>query len=429
MLHICRRVVSGETGAPGRYAGPIMRIALFTDTLGDVNGVSRFISTAAAHARASGRELTVLTSTRFKVPSEPNIVNVPPIAATAMPKYPNLEVVLPRRGAMIAAAEALAPDVVHVSTPGPVGTLGRAFARKRGLPLLGTYHTDFPAYLEHLVGIEPITLACRDVMSWFYAPFSRVFTRSDDYARGLRALGVEPRRIERLRPGIDLAAFSPRHTAGDSAGAGAREFWRAHAREYPGVRDSSVKIVFVGRVSVEKNLPLLTRVWPAVKARCTQRGADVQLLVVGDGPYRAPMARELAGHDAHFLGFRFGPELASIYGASDLMAFPSRTDTLGQVVMEAQACGLAVLITPEGGPKEVVRHQDPATATGECVPPTPDAWTEAIVALACDDERRRAMGARAIAFMSAFSFGASFDHFWQVHAEAMSGRQRPATPA
>jgi glycosyltransferase involved in cell wall biosynthesis len=397
-----------------------MRVALFTDTLGDVNGVSRFIRTAAQHAHATGRSLTVLTSTRFQVPDAPNIVNIAPVAATAMPKYPNLEIVLPRRAAMAAAARALAPDVVHVSTPGPVGALGRAFARSNRLPLLGTYHTDFPAYLEHLVGIEPITLACRDVMSWFYSPFARVFSRSDDYAASLRTLGVKPDRIERLRPGIDLSAFTappPSHTD-----RGPARFWTDHAASYPGIRPASVKVVFVGRVSVEKNLPLLAQVWPAVKANCTARAVDVQILIVGDGPYRAPMARALDGHDAHFLGFRFGQELASIYAACDLMAFPSRTDTLGQVVMEAQACGLPVIITPDGGPKEVVRYQDPATATGLCIPATPAAWTSALTDLACDHLRRSAMGQRASEYIKGFTFAASFDHFWRIHEQAAATR-------
>src|SRR5262245_44110602 len=102
-----------------------MRVALFTDTLGDVNGVSRFIRNVAEQSLAQGKDLHVVTSTRFDCPRRPNIHVVAPIVATRMPRYENLEVVLPPRGRMLDLARRLAPDAVHISTPGPVGAAGR----------------------------------------------------------------------------------------------------------------------------------------------------------------------------------------------------------------------------------------------------------------------------------------------------------------
>jgi glycosyltransferase involved in cell wall biosynthesis len=101
-------------------------------------------------------------------------------------------------------------------------------------------------------------------------------------------------------------------------------------------------------VSVEKNLPLLV---DAFRQLCRQRN-DTALIVAGDGPYLAEMKKKLAGTPAYFLGFQSDKQLGPLYAGSDLFVFPSRTDTLGQDVMEAQASGMPVLVSNECGPKE-----------------------------------------------------------------------------
>lgn len=385
-----------------------MRVVLFTDTLGDVNGVSRFIRNAAAQAAAGGRSLTVLTSTRFEIPAQPNLINVPPRLATRMPKYENLEIVLPPWRRMMAAARELAPDVVHVSTPGPVGTVGRIFARRRGLPLLGVYHTDFPAYADRLLDDPALTWTMTEVMRRFYRPFARIFTRSADYARRLKEMGIPCGRLKALRPGIDVQMFHPRHAAPG--------LWAGHA----GAEAGSVKVLYAGRVSVEKNMPLLLRIWPRVRRACAAAGAPAQLVLVGDGPYRRTMEAELARESPGsvlFLGFRYGAELSAIYASSDLFLFPSLTDTLGQVVMEAQASGLPVVVSDEGGPKEVTRDG----RTGIVVPAADEAaWVRAVTGLVVDASRRRAMGEAARREMDGMTFAASFEHFWSVHEEVLA---------
>jgi len=390
------------TAAPAR---PI-RVCLFTDTLGDINGVSRFIRNIAAQAPPAG-ELHILTSTRFECPDAPNIHNLPPRFSRPMPGYPTLDIVLPRWRDLRNCAEALRPDAVHVSTPGPVGLAGRRFALRRRLPLLGTYHTDFPAYIDHLFGLAPMTWACTRAMRWFYRPFARVFTRSLDYADALVRLGVPRERIVRLEPGIDTDAFDPRFR--DPA------IWDM----LPGARPSSVKVLYVGRVSVEKNLPFLARIWPRVREAASAGSADVQLIVVGDGPYRAEMQHELAGHDAIFAGFRHAEELSAIYASSNLFVFPSTTDTLGQAVMEAESSGLPVLVTDQGGPREVV--DDGATGfvlPAPIEPSAQDRWAEAITRLIADPGLRARMGAAAHEKIRPMTIRRSFEHFWAVHEEA-----------
>jgi len=385
-----------------------MRVTLFTDTLGDVNGVCRFIQNVAGVAQRTGRDLHVITSTRFVTPARPNIFNFVPRLSCRLPGYPQLEIALPPVMQIVRHLRRHPPDVIHVSTPGPVGLVGRLAARTLGVPLLGVYHTDFPAYVENLFDDGALTWITHRTMRAFYAPFDRVFTRSESGAGALLEMGIGPDRVAPLSPGVDTSTFSPR--ARDPS------IW---ARL--GATGAAVKVLYVGRVSVEKNLLLLARAWRMAEQRLG--GEQAALIVVGDGPYRAAMEDELRGTSSRFLGFRHGAELSAIYASSDLFVFPSVTDTLGQVVMEAQASGLPVLVSDRGGPRTVVRND----VTGMVLPGTsPRAWADQIVGLVRDGGQRRRMGAAASASMMSATIESSFDRFWTTHEAAARGTRRSA---
>lgn len=374
---------------------------LFTDTLGDVNGVARFIRNSAACALAKGEQLEVVTSTNFDIPRVPNIRNLAPVAARPMPKYPNLEIVWPPRREMLKAAREFAPDVIHVSTPGSVGMVGRAAARALGVPLVGVYHTDFPAYIERLFGHETLTDITSHTMRWFYRPFEVVLARSKAYAAGLGWLRAK--RLETFRPGIMLDEFGPAHRSD--------EVIRALGGEH-----GAVRALFVGRVSVEKNTPLLEHAWLAARQQLQARGVKAELVIVGDGPDLARLRTTLAHQGVIFAGFRQGLELARLYASCDLLVFPSITDTLGQVVLEAQASGLPVMVTTVGGPSEVMKHGE----TGLALPPSEAAWTRALVELLSEPGRLAAMGRAALANAAEYSFEHSFEDWWRVHREVAS---------
>jgi glycosyltransferase involved in cell wall biosynthesis len=139
---------------------------------------------------------------------------------------------------------------------------------------------------------------------------------------------------------------------------------------------------------------------------------DVALVVAGDGPYLAEMKAALKGCPAHFLGFQSDEQLAPLYASADLFVFPSRTDTLGQVVMEAQASGLPVLVSDEGGPKEMIHDG----VTGLVVPGR-DAqrWCNAMDTLLSDDDLRQRMSRTAPQRMGRFSLEKTFESFWAEH--------------
>lgn len=415
--------LNGVGGGAGTAEKPL-RVMLFTDTLGDVNGVSRFIRNVAEQARKTGRELTVVTSTRFEVPEAANIVNVPPVFAMKMPKYEQLEVALPPLVKMLRLADQFQPDVIHCSTPGPVGTVGLVAAKMLRVPVAGVYHTDFPAYIDHLFGDESTTWATTQSMRAFYAGFRAVFTRSEDYVQSLMRLGVERQRIIALKPGIMVEQFQPRFaTEGLFARMEGQKVLGAERERRDAAGKSGanpiVRVLFAGRVSVEKNLPMLVEAWKIADARLAARGVLAELVIAGDGPYRAEMERALRGTRARFLGFRHGEELSRVYASCDVFAFPSLTDTLGQVVMESQSSGLAVLVTDQGGPKEMVRDGETGfvipTAMEADDPASIRAWAERIEALVVDGAMRERMGKAAHEAMQPYSMEHSFEHYWGVH--------------
>ena len=381
-----------------------MRITLYTDTLGDVSGVCRFIQDMARLARESGRDLTVITSTTAPIPEAPNLINFRPLFAWPMPRYPDLDIVAPPVVAMLRHAMTARADVIHTSTPGPVGLTGRMAAVIGSAPVCGVYHTDFPAYLEELYSSRLMGRGTAQVMRLFYAGVSRVFSRSEEYVRAMVNIGIDPERIVALRPGVETATFRPQFRNGS--------IWKTVA----GARPNAVKALYCGRISTEKNLPLLVGSWRAAHERLAGLGVDAQLIIVGGGPYLEAMKAELDDGSAAFAGYRHGEELSALYATSDLFLFPSATDTLGQVVLEAQASGVPALVSDQGGPRQVVDDG----ATGLVLPAhDEDAWTEAIVGLLVDDERRRAMGAEAHLWAQGFSIRASFEHFWKAHEEAL----------
>jgi len=186
-------------------------------------------------------------------------------------------------------------------------------------------------------------------------------------------LGLAAARVEALSIGSDTELFTPARRD--------ESIWSGL-----GVSRTGVKVLYCGRVSVEKNLPLLARIWPEVRRRARTEGVEAELVVVGDGPYRAEMESALSGLGAHFLGYRYGQELATIYASSDCFAFPSTTDTLGQVVLEAQSCGLPAVVSDVGGPAEIIEDG----STGFVLDVENErAWIDRFVELVIDRERRR----------------------------------------
>jgi glycosyltransferase involved in cell wall biosynthesis len=389
-----------------RNAGNL-RVGLFTDTLDEINGVGRFIRDMGEQATRSGRNLTIHTCTDNPVESGgengPGLSrkNFLPLFSRPMPYYGELKLNLPPLLEIMEWADRQQFDAIHVSTPGPMGLCGWVVSKMLRVPLLGTYHTDFPAYVENLTGDHRVTNGTITYMEWFYGQMATVFSRSREYLFNLHDLGIPDDRLRTIQPGVNTEKFSPLHATDDNG-----ELWKSMGIDRPH------RLLYVGRVSVEKNLPLLAE---AFERLCKHR-SDVALVIAGNGPYLEEMRNRLASLPAHFLGYQNDRQLGRLYASSDLFVFPSRTDTLGQVVMEAQASGLPVLVSNEGGPKEMMSDG----LSGLSLPATdPTVWSRAIDSLLNDHPRRQWMARYAPERMARHSLARTFDSFWNEHLLAV----------
>jgi glycosyltransferase involved in cell wall biosynthesis len=403
--HLLRKL-TGQLKPPSEET---LKVGLFTDTLDEANGVGRFLRDMGEQAVRLGRSLTIHTSSKWLRKGAAYRKNFAPLLTMPLPCYAELQVSLPPVLEILEWADQQQFDVIHVSTPGPMGLCGMMAAMMLRVPLVGTYHTDFPIYAEKLTGDHRVANGTRAYIKWFYGRLAAVFSRSRAYELSLRELGVNGEGIETLSPGVDGEKFSPARRDG--------EIWAKL-----GVKEPR-RLLYCGRVSVEKNLDLLAGVFERV---CEKR-KDAALVIVGEGPNLAEMKARLAKLPAYFLGAKSDAELAAIYASSDMLVFPSMTDTLGQVVLEAQASGLPALVSTRGGPRELVEHQ----TTGMVIPGTDvRAWAAAIDELLDDEPRRTRMSAMAARRMEKFSLWAMFDQFWERHLRAVGeGEEAAATLA
>ena len=375
-----------------------LRLGVFTDTFDEMNGVSRFLRTLGTEATRRGRSLTIHTSAAGVKNCDRFRKNFEPLLSIPFPGYPQLPLALPPVAEVMEWADRQQFDAIHVHTPGPMGLCGLLVASMLRVPLLSTYHTDFPAYVLDHTGDHRMTTTAESYMSWFFGRSELVFTRSHQYERPLRRLGIEAGQVMMLPPCVDSETFNPRHRDPN--------FW--HDR---GIRGAAHHLLYCGRISVEKNLGLLAK---SFRQLCRSRG-DLALVFAGDGPQVAPLKQDLKDLPAHFLGRQNDAQLSGLYANSDLLLFPSKTDTLGQVVLEAQASGLPVLVSDEGGPKEIV--DDGLTGL---VLPADDAaaWTAAVQSLLADEPRRLRMSRTAPLRVARCGIARTFDAYWDEHHKA-----------
>ena len=326
-----------------------MRICMVSDAWHpQVNGVVRSLQTTCDHLRRRGHVVTVIGPDGFR--------SVP------CPSYPEIRLAIAGERRVGARIADFAPDMLHLSTEGPLGHAARRWAMRRRFAFTTAFHTQFPDYLARRTGLP--AAAFWGFVRRFHAPSHATMAATQSLSQDLMQRGIEP--VVRWGRGVDLEQFGPdgpRHPDMMAA---------------PGPR-----LLYTGRVAVEKNLvAFLAASHPGTK------------FVVGDGHARPALQNRYP--DASFLGTKGGPALAAAYRAADCFVFPSLTHTFGLVMIEALACGVPVAAFDVPGPRDVLC--DTVAKTGDDL--------DAAIAAALD--RDRAACAR---YARGFSWDAATDQF------------------
>ncbi len=366
--------------------------AWFTDTLEDVNGVATTIRKMTAAGAAAGKELVVVTSRSNQQISDIPIKNFPPIGEFELPEYELQKLSFPPVLQMLDYIQREKFTEIIISTPGPVGLTALLAAKMLNLQTSGIYHTDFPQYIRILTEDSFLESMAWRYMHWFYGQLDTVFVNSEEYRQSWIKHGFDPARLKILPRGLDTELFHPARRE--------PEFF-----EKFGEHNGEIRLLYVGRISREKDLDLLA----AAYRRLRDEGLPVQLFVVGHGPYSEAFAKSLP--EAIFMGYLTGNELAAAYASADIFVFPSTTDTFGNVILEAQACGLPVVVSDSGGPKELVQD----TANGLITKSHDEEdFARAIRALVTNPALRERMGKSARNSVTDRSWPSAFGKFWAM---------------
>lgn len=241
-----------------------------------------------------------------------------------IPGYPELQWGLPASSKLQRLWRHARPDAVYLATEGPLGWSALRVARRMGIPVISGFHTNFQQYSNHY-GLSLLHNPMMNYLRWFHSRTQLTLTASPSQLRTLMRAGMH--NLALLGRGVDCERFHPAHR--DQV---LRASWQVGADD--------LVLLHVGRLAAEKNLALLVQAWHRLQ-RAQRPGAQrLRLVIVGDGPSRAELQRQLP--DALFTGTLKGPPLARAYASADLFVFPSITETFGNVVTEAMASGLAV---------------------------------------------------------------------------------------
>lgn len=315
----------------------LVRIALVSDTYTpQVNGVTTVVARIVQVLRAAGDEVCVIAP---RYPGHETSTDGCPdelrIRSAPFPPYPAIRLSIPQFRTVARYLDGFQPDIVHVATEGPLGLTGRRYAINRHVPLVTSYHTNFPQYARHYRAgiVEPLVWKW---LRWFHRPAVLTQTPGEAVRDELERRGIGHPVV--WGRGVDTKHFHPRRR---SAG------WR---RWLAGGDDTAI-VLHVGRLAPEKNMDVLAESWRVAHETLGQRATFV---LAGEGPAtrrllaRLPWVRQL--------GFLERGKLADVYASADICVLPSKTETCGLVALEAMASGLAVVAADAGGFRESINH-------------------------------------------------------------------------
>lgn len=351
-----------------------MRIGVFSDSYKPyISGVVISIENSVRELRALGHQVYIFAP-RYpgQTEAEPAVFRFPSFRSPTNTDY---TLAIPISLKLRSLLRELDLDLIHVHSPFLLGRLGAAQARRLEIPLVFTYHTLYDQYVHYVPFHQGLTRRLTiQLTRYFCNQCDTVITPTAKVRQLLEGYGVKSP-IEVLPSGIDLMRFQT----------GDRRWLRERFNIHPGAR----VLLFVGRLTKEKNLDFLLRAFQLVEQ------PEVFLVLVARGPEEENLKR-LASHlgiadRVIFAGHMVDQDLVNCYYGADLFVFPSVTETQGLVVVEAMATGLPVVAVDAFGVAEMVDHG----LNGFLTPNHTGEFSRAINALLLDEPQRQQMGERA----------------------------------
>lgn len=306
-----------------------MRIALFTETfLPKVDGIVTRLRHTVDYLQRFGDQVLVVAPegglTEYKG------AKVHGVAGFPLPLYPELKLALPRPS-IGQALEDFQPDIVHVVNPAVLGLAGLFYGKSMNLPLVASYHTHLPKYLQHY-GLGMLEGLLWELLRAGHNQAQLNLCTSTAMVDELTAHGIL--NVDLWQRGVDTEMFQP-YLANKEM----------RSRLSQGHPDAPL-LLYVGRLSAEKEIERIKPILETIP--------NARLALVGDGPNRTVLEEHFASTHTHFVGYLQGLELASAYASADAFIFPSRTETLGLVLLEAMAAGCPVVAARSGGIPDIV---------------------------------------------------------------------------
>jgi glycosyltransferase involved in cell wall biosynthesis len=383
-----------------------MYIAMVTETYPpEVNGVARTVALMVQGLRRRGHEIQLVRprqGAQDRPLVEPDYEELLR-PGFRIPRYPQLRMGLPSKGALQRAWSEEAPDVVHIATEGPLGGSALAAARALGIPVATDFHTNFDAYSGHY-GAGWFAGLVRAHLRRFHNRAGCTMVPTDELAAQLARHGF--RRLRVVGRGVDSAVFSPAKRSAEL-----RRSW--------GAGEDIPVALCVSRFAPEKNFPLVLEAYRAMRAA----RPETRLVLVGDGPMAAELKRALAGEMRGIVvaGRLVNGELSAHYASADIFLFPSTTETFGNVTMEAMASGLAVVACDYAAARQHIVHG----RSGLLVPVDDRAgFIEQAAALARDLPRARSLGREARAAAEPLGWDRVVADFETVLLETAGAQER-----
>jgi glycosyltransferase involved in cell wall biosynthesis len=311
------------------------RLAVFSDSLEQVDGVSTWCERFAAEAGESGCDVLVpYCGDIARHPEGQRFHALPAVRTYHLPFYSHMRFYVPSLIGTIDWMWRQQVSNVELSSPGPMGLVGLLAAKLLRLPVTASYHTEVPTLISALGADPTFEAVSKKYVAWFYNRADAAFVFSERARHLLQDMGVDARRIELLPITVNPDHFNPR--------LGSPSIFRELGIEL----DGRSVVLSVGRLSEEKNIPMIIE---AVR-RLQEEPPRPLLVIVGEGPERVSLEARFGGEPyVRFVGLQRGERLRRLYASARVFAFASRVDTLGLVNLEAMSSGVPVLLPSDAG--------------------------------------------------------------------------------